>query len=59
MRSEGYGKDYRYAHGEKDARAKQTHLPEPLLGKRFYRPRESGYERQLKERLDQLNADFE
>jgi putative ATPase len=59
MRAEGYGKDYRYAHSDKDGRARQTHLPEALLGRRFYQPRESGYERQLKERLDQVNPDFD
>ncbi|MGK5086117.1 replication-associated recombination protein A [Bdellovibrionota bacterium FG-2] len=59
MKSEGYGKNYRYAHSDKQARARQTHLPESLIGKRYYVPKETGLERQIKERLDQLNPDFE
>lgn len=59
MRSFEYGKGYRYAHSDSENRARQTHLPESLLGKRFYQPKEVGLERQLKERLDQLNSDFE
>ena len=39
MKSEGYGKGYHYAHSEKDARARQTHLPEELIGSRFYEPK--------------------
>lgn len=59
MKAEGYGKSYRYAHDDPGARARQTHLPRELVGKRFYRPKESGLERQIKERLDQLNPDFD
>lgn len=59
MRKEGYGQGYRYAHSEVGARARQTHLPEPLIGRRFYHPKESGLEKQIKEKLDQLNPDFE
>jgi putative ATPase len=29
----------------------QTHLPEPLAGREFYRPKESGYEKTIGERL--------
>ncbi len=59
MKNEGYGKNYRYAHDQAGTRAKQTHLPKELLGRRFYQPKEIGLERQLKEKLDQLNPDFE
>lgn len=59
MRKEGYGQGYRYAHSEAGARARQTHLPDELIGRRFYQPKESGLEKQIKERLDQLNPDFE
>ncbi|HAR41125.1 MAG TPA: AAA family ATPase [Bdellovibrionales bacterium] len=58
MKSEGYGKNYRYAHAQSGARAGQTHLPEPLLGTHFYKPKEVGFEKQLKEKLDFLNPDF-
>lgn len=59
MRHEGYGRGYRYAHSEAEGRARQTHLPEPLIGRRFYEPREVGLEKQLKEKLDRLNPDFD
>jgi putative ATPase len=59
MKREGYGKDYRYAHSEAQGRAKQTHLPEQLVGRRFYQPKEVGLEKQIKEKLDLLNPDFE
>ena len=59
MKREGYAAGYKYAHSQKGARALQTHLPEALLGTRYYHPKESGYEKQLKARLDELNPDFE
>ena len=59
MKKEGYGKGYRYAHSDPKGRVSQTHLPERILGTRFYEPKEIGLEKQLKERLDQLNPGFE
>jgi replication-associated recombination protein RarA len=38
---------------------KQTHLPDKLVGRRFYQPKEVGLEIQLKEKLDRINPDFE
>jgi putative ATPase len=40
MRDLGYGKDYRYVHNEPSARTDQQHLPAPLKGKRYYRPKD-------------------
>lgn len=59
MKKEGYGKGYRYAHDQAGGRAKQTHLPDALIGTRFYQPKEVGLEKQIKEKLDLLNPDFE
>jgi putative ATPase len=59
MKGEGYGQGYKYAHDQADARAKQTHLPDAIVGRRFYRPKEVGLEIQLKEKLDRLNPDFD
>jgi putative ATPase len=39
MREIGYGKGYRYVHDDPAAKTDQEHLPEPLQGKRYYRPR--------------------
>lgn len=59
MKREGYGHNYSYAHSDPENRARQTHLPKELLGRRFYQPKDSGLEKQIKERLDRLNTDFE
>ncbi len=59
MKSEGYGQGYRYAHDQAGQRAKQRHLPDELVGRRFYRPKEVGLEKQIKEKLDLLNPDFD
>ena len=59
MKNEGYGKGYQYAHAAAGQRVKQTHLPEKILGRRFYLPKDVGLEIQLKEKLDRLNPDFE
>jgi putative ATPase len=39
MRDLGYGKGYKYVHEEPSAATEQVHLPEPLKGKRYYRPK--------------------
>jgi putative ATPase len=59
MRGEGYGEGYKYAHDQAGQRAKQSHLPKELIGRRFYQPKEVGLEKQLKEKLDLLNPDFD
>lgn len=39
MRDLGYGEGYRYVHDEPQAPTEQAHLPEPLAGRRYYRPK--------------------
>lgn len=39
MKGLGYGKGYRYVHDDPQAKAEQTHLPEPLQGRQYYRPK--------------------
>jgi putative ATPase len=51
MRELGYHQGYRYAHDCAEGVAPQQHLPEPLTGRRFYRPTERGYEKLISERL--------
>lgn len=53
MKELGYGKGYEYAHDQPDAVVSHTHLPEALQGARYYRPRQSGYEQHICERLAQ------
>jgi len=39
MRDLGYGQGYKYVHEDPSAKSDQTHLPERLAGKRYYRPK--------------------
>jgi len=51
MKESGYGKGYQYAHDFPEGVADQDHLPEKLLGRKFYRPTGRGYEKLINERL--------
>lgn len=59
MKTEGYGEGYQYAHDQVDQRVKQYHLPEALRGRRFYHPKEIGLEKQILEKLNRINSDFD
>ncbi len=50
----GHGKGYLYPHNYPEAYVEQEYLPPQLAGKKFYHPREQGYEARLKERLAKL-----
>lgn len=39
MKALGYGQGYRYVHEDPGARTEQGHLPDPLKGRRYYRPK--------------------
>jgi putative ATPase len=51
MKQMGYGAGYQYPHDFEGHYVAENYLPEELRGARFYRPSESGYERELKARL--------
>jgi putative ATPase len=51
MKDLDYGKDYRYAHDFADAYVPQEYLPEKLTGQVYYKPRDRGFEKIIKERL--------
>lgn len=53
MKELGYGRGYKYAHDYADAFTSQQYLPEKLQGTRFFDPRDRGYEKLIKQRLDQ------
>jgi putative ATPase len=53
MKDFGYGRDYKYAHDFEEAFVPQEYLPEKLRGQIFYIPTNRGYEKIVKERLDQ------
>jgi putative ATPase len=52
MKDIGYGKDYRYPHEDPDAVVDQEYFPEELAGRRYYRPVERGFEREMIKRLE-------
>jgi putative ATPase len=52
MKQLDYGRDYQYAHDDPDAIAAMDCLPPTLSGKRYYRPPERGFEKEIKRRLD-------
>jgi putative ATPase len=52
MKTLGYGRDYKYAHDYKDGYIAQKYLPDALSGSLFYSPRDRGYEKLIKQRLD-------
>ena len=55
MKNLGYGRDYRYAHDEKDAYAAgETYLPAGMSAPGWYRPTERGLEAKIAERLTEL-----
>lgn len=47
----GHGKDYKYAHDFKDHFVKQEYIPEK---RKYYQPTEQGYEKKIKERMENL-----
>ncbi len=51
MKAWGYGSGYRYPH-DFDGHVKgETYLPEALAGRRYYEPKDVGFERELRARL--------
>ena len=52
MKEIGYGQGYRYDHNEQDAFSGQNHFPEEMKRAGFYAPKQTGFERELKKRLD-------
>ncbi len=52
MKDLQYGKGYKYAHREADAIADMSCLPSALEGRKYYEPRERGFEKEIKRRLD-------
>ncbi len=58
MKELDYGKDYRYAHNEKDGYAKgENYFPEELYGTRYYSPVDRGLEIKIKEMLLRLRSE--
>ena len=56
MKDLEYGKGYQYAHDEREGVAAMDCLPERLRGRKYYRPTERGFEKEIKRRLDGWEA---
>jgi putative ATPase len=56
MKELEYGQGYRYAHDEADAVADMACLPPALEGRKYYEPKERGFEKEIKRRLDGWEA---
>jgi putative ATPase len=54
MKDLGYGQGYQYAHDFEDQTAAMDCLPDSLVGKRFYEPKDAGAEKAMKERLERM-----
>ena len=54
MKGIGYGKGYKYAHEFPGGFVKQQFLPDKLKGRKYYEPKNIGYERFIKEHLEKL-----
>ena len=54
MKSQGYGRGYKYAHNFPGHFVEQEYLPEELRQKQYYKPTEEGREQRLRDRLRSL-----
>jgi len=52
MKQLDYGKGYQYAHDDPEGTADMDCLPESLAGKKYYKPTERGFEKEIKRRID-------
>jgi putative ATPase len=52
MKELEYGKGYQYAHSDADAVTDMSCLPSELAGRKYYEPKERGFEKEIKRRLD-------
>ena len=54
MKQINYGKGYKYAHDFQGGYAEQQFLPDKLKGRKYYEPKNIGYEKYIKEHLEKL-----
>lgn len=52
MKDLGYGDNYLYPHAYEGGMVKQDYLPKELKGRRYYKPTDRGYEKQLREFME-------
>ena len=54
MKSEGYGRGYRYAHEFAEGVVGQQNVPDNVRGRRYYQPTDRGFERELGRRIERI-----
>jgi putative ATPase len=59
MKSLGYGAGYQYPHNFEGSYVPEDYLPDALRRRHFYHPGQSGFERELSERLAELRRRLE
>jgi putative ATPase len=55
MKDIGYGKGYKYPH-DHGGYTEQSYLPEQLQGKKYYKPTDNGFDKEIKKRLALYNT---
>lgn len=53
----GHGEGYKYAHNYKNHYVEQQYLPDELVGTRFYRMTDNGYEKMMKEHMEKIHRE--
>ncbi|MGB8673844.1 MAG: replication-associated recombination protein A [Candidatus Acidiferrales bacterium] len=54
MKNIGYGKGYQYAHDAEEKVTDMTCLPESLLGRKYFRPTDQGFEARIRQRMAEI-----
>jgi putative ATPase len=52
MKNLGYGSGYQYDHDAEDGFSGQNYFPDDMARQQFYKPKETGFEREIAKRLD-------
>ncbi len=52
MKNLGYGKGYEYDHEAQEGFSGQNYFPDGMAREQYYRPKETGFEREIQKRLD-------
>lgn len=52
----GHGVGYQYAHNFPNHYVEQQYLPDELVGRKFYRPTDNGYEKEIKKYFEKIHG---
>ncbi len=52
MKEIGYGEGYEFPHDDAEGIVNQEYMPEKIAGRRYYHPRERGFEREIIKRIE-------